>query len=59
MTILYLVAHGLMPPGTIYGIFDAEEKAKQAIKLNDPHGSRHCYVEELELNSWIKYGLDV
>lgn len=57
--IMYVVADGLMPPGRVYGVFDTEEKAKEAIKEHDPYDSFKMYVEELELNNWIEYGWDV
>lgn len=56
---LWYVGHNMMPGGVLYGVFDSEEKAKQAIKEHDPGNNMHHYVDEIELNQWITYGADL
>ena len=56
---VFIVCDGRVPPGRIFGVYDSEKKAEDAIKENDPNDRYSCYIEECDLNEWFQYGVDI
>lgn len=59
MTELFLVVDGRVAAYAIYGVYDTEQQAKEAIVKHDPLDAYNCYVVDITRNIWICPPVDI